>query len=165
MKRARFALSACLSSLLLLTVPAGAVDTCEPFSMLYDFDEISVVDNPPSGESVGDIRNARSRLLDEQGNEVGVIYYTATAMPRSQDAADDLLPLLFHGNVILPAGTIAATGVFGRNIGSRNVLTENLSYAVVGGTGAFTHASGEITATLDADSGKRRFTFNIKCQN
>ena len=84
--------------------------------------------------------------MDDQGKEVGVIFYHATAMPQQAGATDDSFPLLAHGHVVLPTGTIAATGIFGREISSRNVLSEELSYAVLGGTGAF--ANGEVLKLL-----------------
>ena len=153
----------CLPILLFGTVQASAFETCQEFSTLYEIEEVKVTDNPPSGPSVGDIRTARSQLMDDQGKEVGVIFYHATAMPQQAGGTDDSFPLLAHGHVVLPTGTIAATGIFGREISSRNVLSEELSYAVLGGTGAFANATGEIVATKDDETAKRRFTFRISC--
>jgi hypothetical protein len=135
---------------------------CGSFTLEFTYDSITFVDLPPEGESPGDQRVIEGTLTDQDGNKVGAVYGISTLMSGPGPEGQDLI--LVNAIEAFPNGTISMVGP----APVPDAADENrgpdkpVPYAVAGGTGAFGHATGEITATT-RDDGMREFSFDLTC--
>jgi hypothetical protein len=132
---------ACAGSALAASKPSTI--TLQLTSKLQHF---SQVDNPPAGQSAGDLIVFNEQLLDAHGRVVG------------SDAASCVqlfdVRLLCTGAYILRGGEIQVQLVQ-PGLASTGVYTQ----AITGGTGRYAGATG--TVTLHEHTGGDRFTFHI----
>jgi hypothetical protein len=133
---------ACAGSALAASKPSAI--TLQLTSKLQHF---SQVDNPPTGQSAGDLVVFTERLLNASGQVVGS---DAASCVYLFDAR-----LLCTGAYILHAGQIQVQLVQ-PGLASTGVYTQ----AITGGTGRYAGATG--TVTLHEHAAGDRFTFHIQ---
>jgi hypothetical protein len=138
--------TAMLAGILLAASAAGSLAAepkCGTFSLTGGEKAINVVDNPPDGPSLGDVRVGNRQLLDQGGNRVADVHFSATltALPTANTGS------VFASQyfVKLADGWIASASVY--ELGDATDTSQRAGNAVLlvsGGIGAFEGARGKI---------------------
>jgi len=129
---------------------------CGSFDLVGGDKATNILDNPPEGNSPGDVRIGYRELQDGDGNSVGEAYFVNTLLRLGEE--DDHL---FAGDIriLLPDGVVIGTLTFQRS----NVIDQStpaLTVIVSGGSGAYEGASG----TVEVGSGETpSFAFRLVC--
>jgi hypothetical protein len=108
--------------------------------------QVHLVDNPPSGDSVGDVLIFTERLLDPDGNVIGSDAATCTRLFDQRS--------LCTGTYTLPRGEIMVQ-LLQPGLGATLTYTQ----AITGGTGRYARATG--TVTVDQQPTGDQFTFQV----
>ena len=99
---------------------------------------------------------------DEDGEHVGTAYFFQEIMPR-HNLADDDTPTMFitDSHYVFPSGTITVSGA-NPIMDLPNLPQQTRAYTIIGGTGVFAGARGELVAET-LDDGRRRQSMNFDC--
>lgn len=123
-------------------------------------DTAEYLDLAAEGPTLHDQRNGRHTLLDEAGNKVGDLYFYSVFV-KSED--DDSYSFYKSADFRLDGGSIYATGVYGHfDPATEAIPIEGYALAVIGGTGRFKGARGQLT-TEPQPNKVLRHTFDIEC--
>ncbi len=111
--------------------------------------QAAVVDLPPAGPSLGDLRVGHGLLYNQQGTQqIGRVdfFYSLTDL-----AATSSEPILLKGTLTftLPHGTIEASGLSYRP--SITALPGTDVYALIGGTGSYRQVAGQVKLQRQGD--------------
>lgn len=150
----------CLSSL-----AASAYDACEPFTVIWAVDHVVSFDHGQDGRSIGDEMLVRGDMFDLDGTRVGTMFVDAKVMPYSEATEDhEMIPFLTIMHHIFPKGSLTTSGVFERHDTgtNKNITPVEYEYPIIGGTKAFSNATGMMIASTDED-GQRRLSFQPRC--
>lgn len=158
-------LAATSAGMLLWGGPGVAQDmagpACGPFTLELTNDSITIVDLGPEGKSPGDQRVIEGTLTDKDGSQVGSLHLVSTLLSKPGPEGQDLV--FFSGIYEFRNGTISAVGLAPVPAADASRAPDKpVRSSVTGGTGAFAHARGEITATT-RDNGPREPSFDITC--
>lgn len=150
----------------LLAFPAFAYESCEEFTVSWAVDLVNSIDHLEEGRSIGDAMVVSGTISDLNGQEAGSIFVNSTVMPYDESLEDhEAIPFFAIMEYKFPMGRLTTAGIFERlDTGTNKDLAPTThTYPVIGGTGIFGHVSGEMTASMDPDTGKRLLNFKIKC--
>lgn len=119
--------------------------------------QAAVIDLPPAGPSLGDLRVGHGLLYNQQGTQqIGRVdfFYSLTDL-----AATAREPILLKGTLTftLPHGTIEASGLSDRP--SITALPGTDVYALIGGTGSYRQVAGQVQLQRQADVLLYTFSF------
>jgi len=116
---------------------------CGSFSLTGGEKVIGVVDNPPEGPSPGDIRAGNRQLLDEDGNRVADVHFTATLTAlRTADTGSVFASVYF---VRFGDGWISLDSVY--ELSDATDTSQRAADAILlvsGGTDAYDNATGKV---------------------
>lgn len=143
---------------------AAEPDQCAPFTVYSDGSErvVTYVDHAPSGKSPGDQRVGYRTIKDDADEKIGEFRWIATVVEvaGSNGGKDQTSS---EGVFMLPAGSL----YFVRPPAPTFVMPEKTdtvagrgNYIVLGGSGVFRGARGEVTRDGSIDS---PFAFDIRC--
>jgi len=134
---------------------------CGVFKVFGSVETRAFVDLGDVGATPGDQRVGRYALLDDDGNDMGVMHFSSIVMPPQKGAEDPVMTTLHYA---FANGTIVALSVIGLPSPADTGAgpDHNLQYAVTGGTGDFAHVSGTLT-TRTIEDGRREMSFDLKC--
>jgi hypothetical protein len=111
-----------------------------------ELENIQLVDNPPSGNSAGDVLVFTERLLDRDGRQIGSDAATCTRLFDQRS--------LCTGTYTLPRGEVMVQ-LLQPGLGAALTYTQ----AITGGTGRFARATGTVTVAQQPTGDQ--FTFRI----
>jgi hypothetical protein len=138
-----------------------AADTkCGSFSLRGGEKVIDVVDNPPRGPSPGDVRAGNRQLIDDGGDGVAVVHFSATltALPTATSGSTFASQYF----VKFADGWIATSSVY--ELADAKDTSQRAGDAVLlvsGGTGAFENATG----TIEIEAGDPpTYVFDLTCE-
>ncbi len=111
--------------------------------------QAAVVDLPPAGPSLGDLRVGHGLLYNQQGTQqIGRVdfFYSLTDLTATPSE-----PILLKGTLTftLPQGTIEAAGLSYRP--SITALPGTDVYALIGGTGSYRQVAGQVKLQRQGD--------------
>lgn len=157
--------SVCIAAVLVFSVSFVAASEdphCGTFDVRLANGDMHLVDSQNDGPSVGDHRLGTYDLVNAGGNVVGSQVVDLTIVEMNEDGF--YLSGFISG--VYEKGTIHYKVLFYigdpalQSLSAGHILSNE--YAVVGGTGIFSDASGTVTA-LDGDDGSRVHRFDLKC--
>ena len=153
------------------SIEASADPHCGQFVVFESTEEgqkaFQYVDNAEPGIGAGDVHLVRSQLVDENENEIGVLFIHSTVMPGGQEGA---YPAIGTGHYVFEDGTITNSAPHRLTDPTMPVpadeefgpIPEEVVAAVIGGDRAFAGARGTFSAYVD-DRGRRAHAFDIVC--
>jgi len=150
-------------ALALATVPGFAVAAdnvgCGDYSLKGGEKGVGVVDNPPTGESIGDTRAGWRKLLDEAGKEIAEVHFVATlTAPETADHGDVLTAQYV---VRFADGWLATQSLYElANAADTGQGAGDAVLVVTGGTGPFAGAGGTV-AIVAGDP--PTYVFDVRC--
>ena len=110
--------------------------------------KIEVGDNPPKDASRGDLRAFTSPLVDEEtGEEAGRLDGTVSVTDVSERDGEEVEYRAGTIQFTLDEGTIVAAGVYVAPVGEVVPASVGVSRPIVGGTGDYLNARGQVTQT------------------
>ncbi|MEM7279670.1 MAG: hypothetical protein AAF385_16285 [Pseudomonadota bacterium] len=120
--------------------------------MILTMGEITFVDNGDEGVSPGDNRILTHYLADENGQEIGFVNVISTVL---HSPAPDTTTMYAEGSIHVDAGTLhwSNTSTLEDAADTSRTTDEAFDTIVVGGTGAFRHATG----TFNLSPGRTTF--------
>jgi hypothetical protein len=132
---------------------------CGSFVVTWVSDERDFVDNAPPGLSAGDVRLNESDLMID-GKQVGTSYRVGTVVPSTKGdlMIGQIVDQFDNGEVMsmaMPHGADLTDT-------AKRAVEGTIDFVVLGGTGAFVGARGQITSTVGAD-GTRQATYDLRC--
>lgn len=145
--------------------PASAQDVegpdCGTFVLTQDEPRHHFRDHGDDGVGAGDQQVIRAHLLNEEGTRIGTQNYIAIMMPSDDDGQHSVIGIVFEE---FPNGALTSIALahLADPEGSSQPPVHQVQRPVTGGTGAFAHASGVITANT-RDDGVRELTFDLIC--
>ncbi len=160
-----FAAAACAGVLTVLfqSGAAFAVDLCGPTTLLGAAEgrQLTFVDHPPTGLSIGDNRVGSRNLLDTDGNAVGRTSWIVTVLETGE--GDSLGSGAVTQHFELSNGSIVAHYTYDarKSLDKTPPTAGQRQFAVTGGTGDFRGATGIIEYVLD--DGSATYVFDIDC--
>lgn len=140
---------------------AAEKPTCGIFSVYGAVETRAFVDLGDKGPSSGDQRVGRYQILDNDGDDIGTMHFASVLMPPWE--ADEA-PAMTTLHFALADGDLVATSVITLPAPDDKAVgpDHELHYAITGGTGGFSHATGTlVTKTLE--DGRREMTFDLDC--
>jgi hypothetical protein len=154
--------AAILASAVTLTASAGAAadQRCGSFSLTGGEKVINVVDNPPEGPSPGDVRAGSRQLLDDTGQRVADVHYSATLTALPTAVTGSVLASQYF--VRFEEGWIASSSVY--ELADATDTSQRAGDAVLivaGGTGPFVNARGSIV--IEAGD-PPTYVFDLECE-
>ena len=117
--------------------------------------EIQVNDQPPKDASRGDARAFTSPLVDEDGEDAGRLDGTVLVTDVGKEGDEDVEHRAGTIQFTLDEGTIVASGVYVAPVGETYPAEGGVSRPIVGGTGDYLNARGQVTQTPLDDGGYR----------
>ena len=141
-----------------------AQDACQPFTLAQDMNQRSVefVDRGEAGVSPGDLRIGRVVLLDESGNEAGVMRWVTRALD-SPPMEGETSHSIGEYTMLLDNGQIHWR-LLGETVSPPDDVdtpsVSNPQGLVLGGTGTFSNARGNVDVSLEEGVA---FAFTIRC--
>ena len=149
-----------LANWVALSAQASDGPSCGEFTAYHEHIEAMTVDNGEPGMGVGDERYGRSRLVDENGNEIGQVYWRSSVMPGSKEGA---FLMNGHGQTVFQNGTTTHRTHYHMSDPAAGGMPIDLRVgAIIGGTGEFAGARGVLT-WLPEGQGRRKLAFDIEC--
>ncbi|MEM9220792.1 MAG: hypothetical protein AAGB11_00095 [Pseudomonadota bacterium] len=156
---------AALSSFLGTITSAVAYEVCEEFTVHWAVDHVHSLDHDRDGRSVGDTMMVKGTMTTTSGVPVGPMYVNSTVMPYGEEITDeDPIPFFATMHYIFPTGRLSTSGIFERHDTGLNkdLPPVQFEYSIIGGTGLFASARGQMVASTDED-GNRTLNFRISC--
>ena len=154
---------ACFSAATLaLSLQVAAQPVCGEFSFYNDYIEVHLADHGEPGPGQGDARHGHTRLLDENGDEMGLSYFHSVVGPGSDER---YFRMIGTGHYEFPNGTIVTSSTYTLPNPAYNAPppdTGGASSAVIGGTGEFAGARGVVRWVHEED-GQARGDVIIEC--
>jgi hypothetical protein len=146
------------ASICAVASPAWAEPACGAFVLVGGEKAIALVDNPPEGKSIGDVRAGWRRLADETGKPVGEVHYVATLTGPGAEDGDVLAGQYF---IRLAGGWIASQTLYQlADSADTSQRAGNAVLVVTGGAGSFAGAEG----TIEIEAGEApRYIFDLRC--
>ena len=146
---------------------AHALEACNGFSVTAPMNEtrvVAVLSEDGENLKAGDRRIGFSPLLDRIGNAVGTVDWETQVLAGTDGdrtrLSSDVVLNFEDGSLFARSGIFTGeAGVL--NAGTRTVSDEQTRH-IVGGTGAFAGASGEITFTMQ-ENGDAVFNVQVTC--
>ena len=131
-------------------------------SLTFDFGAPTrtVIDNGPAGSSVGDVTITTGDVL-RKGSGTRIGYYTTNQVTVRADSSTGRQIRKVDLSIVLPKGTIFATALIRATEGSPP--TQDMTFAVVGGLGAYAGARGTLVHGPVAD--RQTFPVTITLQS
>jgi hypothetical protein len=135
----------------------GSSEEFESETLTFDSPsiEIQVNDQPPKDASRGDARAFTSPLLDEEGEEVGRLDGTVLVTDVGGQDGEQVEHRAGTIQFTLDGGTIVAAGVYVAPVGETYPAEGGVSRPIVGGTGDYLNARGQVTQSPTDDGGYR----------
>ena len=132
---------------------------CAAFSLTGGEKSVAVIDNPPEGKSIGDVRAGWRKLVDSSGGPVGEVHFVATLTRPEADGRGDVLASQYF--IALKGGWIATQSLYELpNAADTSQRAGNAVLVVTGGTGPFAGASG--TVAIEAGD-PPTYVFDLHC--
>jgi hypothetical protein len=125
------------------TACLAAEPRCGSFSLTGGEKEINVVDNPPEGTSLGDVRAGNRQLLDRDGNRVADVHFSATLTALPTANTGSVFSSIYF--IRFAKGWISFTSVY--ELSDATDTSQRAGNAVLlvsGGTGDFEGAQGTV---------------------
>ena len=136
----------------------GSETYCGQFELIGDAKTVHLIDEPPEGDSIGDIRTGVMDFIDPRTDDVIKLYYRSKIFAIGDDGVHT-----FQGDHVwaFPDGGL----LFSRDLYDRTNDTEPRGMAltrqgVLGGTGAFARVSGTIAGEV---GGAPAWRFDLDC--
>lgn len=134
--------------------------SCGEIIMDVHFDTVEYLDLGEEGPTLHDQRNGRHALLDEAGNRVGYLYFYSVVVTSEEENG---ISFYKSADFRFEDGSIYATGVYGHSEPTADAIpAESYALAVIGGTGRYRGARGELI-TEPMPNSVLRHSFNIEC--
>ena len=117
--------------------------------------ESDLLENAPQGPSRGDTVVFAAPLSEEGRGEVGRFEGTGTVTDIDEGGAE---PVELRSSLVqftLEEGTLVVAGVYSTPLGGRVPADEGVTRPVLGGTGEYEGARGEVTQTPTSNGGQR----------
>jgi hypothetical protein len=133
----------------------GSSEEYESETLTFDSPsiEIEVEDNADKGASRGDTRAFTSPLLDEGGEEVGRLDGTVFVTDVRNEGEEQVEYRTGTIQFTLDESSIVAAGVYVAPVGETYPAEGGVSRPIVGGTGDYLNARGQVTQTPTDDGG------------
>ncbi len=136
-------------------VPVSAANApdCDPFTVYLE--DLKVTSG---GNNIGDVAVGHVTVFNQDGSVIGMQDVTTLIAPGAQDGDTQLIVnayLTLDGNQLIYSGSYPAPN------NPDTVPHFNTRLAVVGGTGVFKGAAGQVTFLTE--DGKRAASFEISC--
>jgi hypothetical protein len=143
------------AGLALAAAGCGGGDEFESETLTYESPsiEIEVADNPPKDASIGDTRAFTSPLVDEDGEEAGQLHGTVFVTDVAKEDGEQVEYRTGTIQFSLDGGTLVAAGVYVAPVGETYPAEGGVSRPIVGGTGDYLYARGQVTQTPTDDGG------------
>ena len=137
----------------------GSEGYCGKFELIGGAKKVTLVDELPKGDSIGDVRTGTMDFTDPRTNDVVKVYFRSNIVAVGKDGVHT-----FRGDLVwvFPNGDRLFTAdLYHRTNDTKPLgIEEKIVEAVLGGTGAFARVSGAITAEAgDAPV----YRFDLKC--
>jgi len=116
---------------------------CGSFSLKGGEKAIEVVDNPPEGPSLGDVRAGNRQLLDENGNRVADVDFSATLTSLPTADSGSVFSSIYF--IRFDDGWISFTSVY--ELSDATDTSQRAADAIMlvsAGTGAYDNAKGKV---------------------
>ncbi|WP_422037717.1 hypothetical protein [Roseibium sp.] len=146
---------------------AHASEACNGFTVTAPLDDsrvVAVLSDDGSDLTAGDRRIGFSPLLDKIGNAVGTVDWQTQVLAGSVDSkarlSSDVVLNFREGSLFARSGVFTSDGKV-VNAGTRTVSDDQVRH-IVGGTGAFAGARGDITFTMQ-ENGDAVFNVQVTC--
>lgn len=146
---------------------AHASEACNGFTVTAPLDDsrvVAVLSDDGSDLKAGDRRIGFSPLLDKIGNAVGTVDWQTQVLAGSVDGkarlSSDVVLNFQDGSLFARSGVFTSDGKV-VNAGTRTVSDDQVRH-IVGGTGAFAGARGDITFTMQ-ENGDAVFNVQVTC--
>jgi len=136
---------------------------CGTFTVYYDPQSREYVDHGAEGPSTGDQRISMGHLLDEEGNQVGVVDIVTTVLTAPEGEDQAILAIFYHAFDNGSLTSVARTVIPNASDLNRGTPA-NPERPITGGSGDFAHATGTVTSVHNPD-GLRGLTFNLICHD
>ncbi len=141
----------------------GLEDTgpkCGSFVLVGAEKQAAVIDNPPAGKSIGDVRAGSRALVDESGNPIGKVHYVATLTAPGSAGHGDVLASQYF--VTLPGGWVASASLYELvDAADTSQKAGSATLVVTGGSGPYAGATG----TISIEPGEApRYVFELNCK-
>jgi len=151
-----------LGAVLYLTGVAGSLaadSKCGSFSLTGGEKAIDVVDNPPEGPSLGDVRVGNRQLLDKDGNRVADVNFSATLTALPTASTGSVFSSIYF--IKFADGWISFTSLYELSDATdTSQRAANSLMLVSAGTGAFENAKGKV----EIEGGDPpTYVFNLNC--
>ena len=139
-------ISMALATILSVAGAAGglaAESKCGSFSLTGGEKAIDVVDNPPEGPSLGDVRVGNRKLLDKDGNPVADVNFSATLTALPTATTGSVFSSIYF--IKFADGWISFTSLYELSDATdTSQRAANSLMLVSAGTGAFENAKGKV---------------------
>ena len=137
----------------------GSEAYCGKFELIGGAKTVTLIDEPPKGDSIGDVRTGTMDFTDPRTNDVVKVYFRSKIVAVGKDGVHT-----FRGDPVwvFPGGDRLFTAdLYHRTNDTRpRGIEEKIAEAVLGGTGAFARVSGSI----DGDAGDAPvYRFDLTC--
>ena len=155
MNRRGFSAAVAAVGATLAVAGCGSSDEFESETLTFDSPsiEIEVADNPPKDASIGDTRAFTSPLVDEDGEEAGQLHGTVFVTDVTEEDGEQVEYRTGTIQFTLDEGTLVAAGVYVAPVGETYPAEGGVSRPIVGGTGDYLYARGQVTQTPTDDGG------------
>jgi len=121
----------------------GAEPKCGSFRLTGGEKAIHVVDNPPNGPSLGDVRVGNRQLLDKDDHRVADVNFSATLTALPTASTGSVFSSIYFIKFV--DGWISFTSLYQLSDATdTSQRAGNAMLLVAGGTGAFENAKGKI---------------------
>jgi len=155
--------AATLASALIFSATSGSLaadSKCGSFSLTGGEKAINVVDNPPEGPSLGDVRVGNRQLLDKDGNRVADVNFSATLTALPTASTGSVFSSIYF--IKFADGWISFTSLYELSDATdTSQRAANSLMLVSAGTGAFEHAKGNV----EIEGGDPpTYVFNLVCE-
>jgi hypothetical protein len=143
------------------TVGGLAADSkCGSFRLTGGKKAINVVDNPPKGPSLGDVRVGNRQLLDKDANRVADVNFSATLTALPTASTGSVFSSIYFIKFV--DGWISFTSLY--ELSDATDTSQRAGTAILlvaGGTGAFENARGKI----EIEAGDPpAYVFDLSCE-
>ncbi|MEL7526821.1 MAG: hypothetical protein AAFN16_13675 [Pseudomonadota bacterium] len=146
---------------------AHALEACNGFTVIAPMDEtrvVAVLSEDGNDLKAGDRRIGFSPLLDRIGNAVGTVDWETQVLAGSDEdktrLSSDVVLNFQDGSLFARSGIFTSEGGV-VNAGTRTVSDDQVRH-IIGGTGAFSGARGDITFTMQ-ENGDAVFNVQVTC--
>ncbi|MEM7446234.1 MAG: hypothetical protein AAF414_23140, partial [Pseudomonadota bacterium] len=135
--------------------------TCGNFQVTLELNHIEYLDDGEEGVSAGDRRVGRFDIFSTSGEPAGDYFFASTTLP---DSDTDGFREIGTARYSFENGTVAVSTFYTLADPSNTdrTVTQEFNYPVMGGTGDFVGASGNVHSAPGSD-GLRLHTFDLAC--